>query len=54
MMKNGADYDLLTRVAGKTMNISPDINVHTCVIGKRATQAKYFISDPSYVVNILE
>lgn len=36
------------------MNISPDINVYTCIIGKRATQAKYYISDPQCVVQILD
>ena len=34
--------------------MSPDINVYTCTIGKRATQAKYYVPDPSCVVEILE
>ena len=35
-------------------NISPDINVFTCTIGRRATQAKYFASDAGQIVNMLE
>ena len=35
-------------------NISPDINVFTCTIGRRATQAKYFVSDPGQIVTIME
>ena len=29
------------------LNVSPDINVYTCTIGKRATQAKYYVPGPS-------
>ncbi len=36
------------------MNISPDINVFTCTIGKKASQAKYFLEDTFHVVNFLE
>lgn len=35
-------------------NVSPDINVFTCTIGRRATQAKYFVGDPAQIVNMLE
>jgi hypothetical protein len=35
-------------------SVSPDINVFTCTIGRRATQAKYFIGDPGQIVTILE
>lgn len=36
------------------MNISQDINVYTCTIGRKATQAKYFLSDSYQIVNFLE
>lgn len=35
-------------------NVSPDINVFTCTIGRRATQAKYFVGDPAHIVSMLE
>ena len=34
--------------------VSPDINVFTCTIGRRATQAKYFVGDPGQIVSMLE
>lgn len=36
------------------MNISSDINVYTCTIGRKATQAKYFLSDSYQIVSVLE
>lgn len=53
-MRSGAQPASPIQTRATNMNISPDINVYTCVIGKRATQAKYYISDPSCVVQILE
>lgn len=35
-------------------NVSPDINVYTCTLGRRATQAKYYLSDSYQIVNMLE
>lgn len=35
-------------------NISQDINVFTCTIGRKATQAKYFLGDSYQIVNVLD
>ena len=34
--------------------VSPEISVFTCTIGRRATQAKYFVGDPGQIVSMLE
>ena len=52
LMRHGTQP--VTPVQSKSINVSPDINVYTCVIGKKATQAKYYVSEPSSVVRILE
>ena len=36
------------------MNISQDIIVYTCTHGRKATQAKYFLSDSYQIVTVLE
>jgi len=38
----------------KIANISLDVNVFTCVIGRKPTQAKYFVNDSSQFISIIE
>jgi hypothetical protein len=44
----------LNKVKNFKDSISPDINVYTCTIGRRVTQAKYFVGDPGQIVTMLE
>ena len=36
------------------MNASKDIRVYTCTLGRKATQAKYYIADPNQIASILK
>lgn len=44
----------MNKVKNYKDNVSPDINVFTCTIGRRATQAKYFVGDPGQIVTMLD
>lgn len=48
MQNNPHAQTLLEKLkSGQRMNISSDINIYTCTIGKKATSAKYYLNDSS-------
>ena len=55
MQNNPQQAGILEKLKMSTkMNISSDINVYTCTIGRKATQAKYFLSDSYQIVSVME
>lgn len=55
MQHNPQAASILEKLQKSTkMNISSDITVYTCTIGRKATQAKYFLTDSYQIVNVME